>query len=74
MQELYEQQKVEQDPERRLEMTTELLLWHSREASFVFLVEPPDAVITRSNVNWPKGGRLGQLNFDTHWSAQKALA
>ena len=74
MQELYEQQKVEQDPERRLEMTTELLLWHSREASFVFLVEPPDAVITRSDVNWPKGGRLGQLNFDTHWSAQKALA
>ena len=74
MQELYEQQKVEQDPERRLEMTTELLLWHAREASFVFLVEPPDAVITRSDVNWPKGGRLGQLNFDTHWSAQKALA
>ena len=74
MQELYEQQKVEQDPERRLEMTTELLLWHTREASFIFLVEPPDAVITRSNVNWPKGGRLGQLNFDTHWSAQKALA
>ena len=74
MQELFEQQKVEQDPERRLEMTTELLLWHAREASFVFLVEPPDAVITRSNVNWPKGGRLGQLNFDTHWSVQKALA
>ena len=74
MQELYVQQKVEQDPERRLEMITELMLWHAREASFIFIVEPPDAVLTRSNVNWPKGGRLGLLNFATHWSAQKARA
>ena len=74
MQELYVQQKVEQDPERRLEMITELMLWHAREASFIYIVEPPDGVITRSNVNWPKGGRLGLLNFNSHWSAQKALA
>ena len=74
MQELFDQQKVELDPERRLEMITELMLWHAREASFIFIVEPPDAVLTRSNVNWPKGGRLGLLNFATHWSAQKARA
>ena len=30
-----------------------------------------DTVITRSYVNWPKGGRVGLMNFITHFAAQR---
>ena len=42
-------------------MITELFLEHARQAWYVFIVEAPDAVLTRSDVNWPKGGRTGTL-------------
>ncbi len=59
--ELYLAQKAEQDPERRLEMIAELFLEHARQAHYVYIVEAPDAVMTRGDVNWPKGGRAGTL-------------
>ena len=61
LQELYLAQSVEQDPARRLEMITEMFLEHARQAWLIFIVEAPDAVLTRGDVNWPKGGRAGTL-------------
>ena len=72
--ELYLAQKAEQDPERRLEMITELFLEHARQAHFVYIVEAPDAVITREDVNWPKGGRAGFLWGGTAFAAQRRKA
>ena len=71
--ELYLAQKVEIDLDRRLEMIAELLLWHAREAYFIFIVEPPEGVLTRSDVNWPKGGRVGTLWGGTAFAAQKHI-
>ena len=72
--EQYLAQKVEQDPERRLEMIAELLLEHARQAYFIFIVEPPDGVLTRGDVNWPKGGRAGTLWGGTAFAAQRRKA
>ena len=71
--ELFLAQKVEQDPARRLEMITELLLEHARQAYYIFIVEPPDGVLTRGDVNWPKGGRIGTLWGGTAFAAQKHI-
>ena len=59
--ELYLAQTTELDPDRRAELITEMFLEHARQAYYVFIVEAPDAVLTRSDVNWPKGGRTGTL-------------
>ena len=72
--ELYLAQKAEQDPERRLEMIAELFLEHARQAHFVYIVEAPDAVLTREDVNWPKGGRAGFLWGGTAFAAQRRKA
>ena len=72
--ELYLAQKVELDPERRIEMINELLLEHARQAYFIFIVEPPDGVLTRGDVNWPKGGRTGTLWGGTAFAAQRRKA
>ena len=61
LQELYLAQKVELDVDRRGEMIAELLLEHARQAYFVFIVEPPEGVLTRSDVNWPRSGAWGKL-------------
>ena len=71
--ELYLAQKVEQDPERRLEMIAELLLEFANQAYLIFIVEPPDGVLTRSNVNWPRGGKNGQLWGASTYAAQKRI-
>ena len=42
-------------------MIAELFLEHARQAYYIFIVEPPDGVLTRGDVNWPKGGRAGLL-------------
>ena len=62
---------MEQDPDRRLEIISELLLEHTRQATFIFIVEPPDTVVTRADVNYPKGGRVGNLNFLMTFAIQK---
>ncbi len=72
--ELYLAQKAEQDPERRLEMIAELFLEHARQAHYVYIVEAPDAVLTREDVNWPKGGRAGFLWGGTAFAAQRRKA
>ena len=74
LQELYLAQSVEQDPARRLEIITELFLEHARQAWLIFIVEAPDAVITREDVNWPKGGRAGFLWGGTAFAAQRRKA
>ena len=71
--ELYLAQKGELDPARRREMITELLLEHARQAYFIFIVEPPDGVLTRGDVNWPKGGRIGTLWGGTGFAAQRHI-
>ena len=71
LQELYNAQRGEQDPDRRNELIADLFLEHTRQATFIFIVEPPDTVITRSYVNWPKGGPVGLMNFTTHFAAQR---
>ncbi|MCY3570779.1 MAG: ABC transporter substrate-binding protein [Chloroflexi bacterium] len=71
LQELYLAQRVEQDPDRRLEIISELLLEHTRQATFIFIVEPPDTVVTRADVNYPKGGRVGNLNFLMTFAIQR---
>ena len=72
--ELYLAQKAEQDPERCLEMIAELFLEHARQAHYVYIVEAPDAVLTREDVNWPKGGRAGFLWGGTAFAAQRRKA
>ncbi len=72
--ELYLAQKVELDPERRLAMIAELFLEHARQSYFIFLVEPPDGVLTRSDVNWPKGGLFGALSGGSTYAAQRRKA
>ena len=71
--ELYLAQRIEQDPARRLEMITELFLEHARQAWLIFIVEAPDAVLTRSDVNWPKGGRYGRLWGATTFAIQRRI-
>ena len=71
--ELYLAQKAEQDPERRLEMIAELFLEHARQAHYVYIVEAPDAVLTREDVNWPKGGRAGTLWGGSTYSVQRHI-
>ena len=74
LQELYVAQRVEQDYERRLEIISELLLEHTRQATFIFIVEPPDTVVTRADINYPKGGRVGNLNFLMTFAIQRLKA
>ena len=71
LQERYLEQRVEQDPERRMEIISELLLEHTRQATFIFIVEPPDTVVTQGDINWPKGGRVGSLNFLMTFAIQR---
>ena len=71
--ELYLAQKVEIDLDRRLEMIAELLLEHARQAYFIFLVEPPEGVLTRSDVNWPKNGAWGRLWGGTAFAIQRRI-
>ena len=71
--ELYLAQTTELDPDRRAEMITELFLEHARQAWYVFIVEAPDAVLTRSDVNWPKGGRTGTLWGGTTYAVQRHI-
>ncbi len=73
MDEMFLAQRVEQDPERRLEMIAEFILEHARRAYYIYIVEPPDGVLSRSDVNWPKGGRLGLLNFYSTYAAQRHI-
>ena len=71
--ELYLAQRVEQDPARRLQMITELILEHARQAYFIFIVEPVDGILTRGDVNWPKGGRFGVLDFPNTYAVQRHI-
>ncbi len=73
LQELYLAQRVEQDPERRLEMITELFLEYARQAWLIFVVEAPDAVLTRGDVNWPKGGQAGYLFGGSTYAVQRHI-
>ena len=63
--ELYLASTAEIDPARRAELISELFLEHARQAHYVYIVEAPDAVLTREDVNWPKGGR-GRLPVGRH--------
>ncbi len=74
MDEMFLAQKVEQDPARRLEMIAEFILEHARRAYMIFIVEPPDGILTRGDVNWPKGGRFGLLGSTDTYAAQKRKA
>ena len=71
--ELYLAQTTELDPDRRAELITEMFLEHARQAYYVFIVEAPDAVLTRSDVNWPKGGRTGTLWGGTTYAVQRHI-
>ena len=65
---LVARQEVELDSDARKELITELFLEHAREATFIFLIEPKEAVITRGDINWPAGKvqrRAEALNFAT---------
>ena len=73
LQELYLAQRAEQDPARRLELITELFLEHARQAWLIFIVEAPDAVLTRGDVNWPKGGRAGYLFGGSTYAVQRHI-
>ncbi len=73
LQELYLAQTTELDPDRRAELITEMFLEHARQAYYVFIVEAPDAVLTRSDVNWPKGGRTGTLWGGTTYAVQRHI-
>ncbi len=73
MDEMYLAQSVELDRARRLEMITEFILEHARRAYYVFLIEPPEAVMTRSNVNWPKGGPFGLVDYTSSFAMQKRI-
>ena len=72
--ELYEQIKVERDPERRKELLSELFLQHKRGAWFINVIEPPDGVLTRGDVNWPVGGAFGSIGPLNTYSIQKRRA
>ncbi len=72
--EIYAQVKVERDPEHRNELTSELFLRHKRGAWFINVIEPPDGVLTRSDINWPVGGPFGSLGFLNTYSMQKRRA
>lgn len=72
--ELYGAQQTELDPTRREEMIAELMLEHARQAWFIFIVEAPGAVLTRSDVNWPKGGRTGFMWGGTAFAIQRRKA
>ena len=72
--ELYEQIKVERDPERRKELTSDLFLRHKRGAWFINVIEPPDGVLTRGDVNWPVGGAFGSIGALNTYSIQKRRA
>ncbi len=63
----------EQDPERRLPLVTEVILEHARRAYYIYLVETADGVMTRSEVNWPKGGPFGLLDYSSTSAAQKHI-
>ena len=39
----------------------------------IFIVEAPDAVLTRGDVNWPKGGRAGYLFGGSTYSVQRHI-
>ena len=72
--ELYLAQGAELDPERRNEMIAELMLEHARQAWFVFIAEAPSALLTRGDVNWPKGGRTGFMWGGTAFAIQRRKA
>ena len=72
--ELYLAQRTELDSTRRQEMIAELMLEHARQAWFIFLVEAPDAVLTRADVNWPKGGRTGFMWGGNAYGIQRRKA
>ena len=72
--EIYAQVKIERDPEVRNELTSELFLRHKRGAWFINVIEPPDGVLTRGDVNWPVGGPFGSLGFLNTYSIQKRKA
>ena len=62
------EQEVELDPVVRKGLITELFLEHAREATFIFVIEPKEGVITRGDINWPAGKvqrRAEALNFAT---------
>ncbi len=73
MDEMYNAQKGELDRERRLELITEFILEHARRAYMIFIVEPPSGIMTRSDVNWPKGGPFGLLDYMSTYAAQKPV-
>ena len=60
-----------QDPEQRLPLVTEFLLEHARRAYYIFLVETADGIMTRSDVNWPKGGPFGLLDSSSTSAVQR---
>ena len=39
----------------------------------IFIVEPPSGIMTRSDVNWPKGGPFGLLDYMSTYAAQKPV-
>ena len=72
--ELYTTQQAELDPDRRSAMISELMLEHARQALLVFIVESPSALLTPSDVNWPKGGRTGFAWGGTAFAIQRRKA
>ena len=71
--ELYLAQTTELDPDRRAEITSELFLEHARQAWLIFVVEAPDAVVSRSDVNWPKGGLTGTMDGRSTYAIQRRV-
>ena len=71
---IYAQSKLARDPEQRKELISELFLRHKRGAWFINVIEPPDSVLTRGDVNWPLGGPFGSLGNLNTYSIQKRKA
>ena len=72
--ELYEQIKVERDPELRKELTSDLFLRHKRGAWFINVIEPPDGVLTRGRRQLAGGWGFGSIGALNTYSIQKRRA
>jgi len=65
-------QQVELDPEVRKGLIQQTFIEHTRESTFIFFVEPKEAVLTRSNINWPAGA-VQRRSDALHFATQKLV-
>ena len=75
LQELYLAQRVEQDPDRRLEIISEVLLEHTRQATFIFIVRAAGhgGYPGRRQLSQGRPGRKSQLPDDLRDPAAQDL-